>query len=259
MTLPSGSALDTKVLAELKTAHEGAQWLKTDESVRAAIPSIAAQFVTVFPDFRCDFTVYTTVSFGALDGAGRIVAGRPALVLGVDAISSFETPSQLPVFVTHEFFHRYHFQVAGFSDDLAERDLIWRSLWAEGLATYVSAKLNPSNSLGDALLLPRDLEARAQPYLPIMAAELLASLDRSDAGTFFKFFGYRDQAAERAGWPSRSGYYLGYLIAENLGRTHSLAELAHLKGPTLRAEIERTLSALAEPRLRQGSLLMNPY
>ena len=82
-------------------------------------------------------------------------------MLGVDTIAQFETPASLPVFLSHELFHRYHFQAAGFSDDLAERDLIWRSLWAEGLATYVSARLNPSNPLSDALIVPRRTSRRA--------------------------------------------------------------------------------------------------
>jgi hypothetical protein len=75
-----------------------------------------------------------------MDGAGRDVGGRPSLVFGVDTIAQFWMPQTLPIFLSHELFHRYHFQAAGFSDDLAERDLIWRSLWAEGLATYVSAR-----------------------------------------------------------------------------------------------------------------------
>ena len=206
---------------------------------------VAGRFRHAFPDFRCNFPIYVTETFGAMDGAGRVVAGRPALVLGVDTIANFETSKSLPVFLSHELFHRYNFQAAGFSDDLSERDLIWRSLWAEGLATYVSARLNPSSPLRDALIFPRDLEARARPFVPQMAAVLLAAADRVDGATFTKFFEVQSPEAQRLGWPPRSGYYVGYLIAQDLGRQRTLLELAHMKGPLLRAEIRSALERLS--------------
>jgi hypothetical protein len=221
------------------------EWRTLDAALRRAIPDVADGFGHVFSDFRCDFPIYVTATFGNLDGAGRVVAGHPALVLGVDTIAEFETATQLPVFLSHELFHRYHSQSAGFSDDLAERDLIWRLLWAEGLATYVSARLHPSNPLRDALILPQDLDARAKPFLPQMAAELLTAADRVDPATFGRFFVGRSPEAERLGWPPRAGYYVGYLVAQDLGRRRDLAQLAHMRGPALRAEIGRSLERLA--------------
>jgi hypothetical protein len=248
MPLPSGPELDALALKAMKREREHPQWRGFDAELGHSFEAVARRFTDTFPDFRCDFTVYKTETFGFMDGAGRDVGGRPSLVFGVDTIAQYWTPAALPVFLSHELFHRYHFQVAGFSDDLAERDLIWRSLWAEGLATYASARLNPANPLGDALIMPRDLDAQARPFVPQMAAELLAAADTVDAKTFGKFFVGGSQQAKRLGWPSRSGYYLGYLVAEDLGRRHSLAELAHMKGPALRAEIGEALARLSKPQ-----------
>jgi hypothetical protein len=238
-----GPQLDAKALATMRQARMHPEWREAEQALSRAVPEYAKRFITVFPDFRCNFPINLTATFGVLDGAGRMVGGRPSMVIGVDTVS-LEPIVQLPIFFTHELFHRYHYQAAGFSDDLSEKAAIWTALWAEGLATYVSAKLNPANSLADVLVLPRDLEARSRPVLPKMAAELAEALDRVDAKIYGKFFQYGDQEAERAGWPSRSGYYIGYLVAQDLGRRHTLAELAHLKGPALRAEIAEALGRL---------------
>lgn len=246
MSLPAGAALDARALKAMAKVRAHPEWRAFDAELAQSFRRVAARFAGAFPDFRCDFPVYETETFGFMDGAGRDVGGRPSLVLGVDTIAGFWTPEALPVFLSHELFHRYHFQAAGFSDDLAERDLIWRALWAEGLATYVSARLNPSNPLSDALIVPKDLEARARPFTKQMAAELLAAADTVDAKTFAKFFMGGDAEAERLGWPSRSGYYIGYRVAQDLGRRHSLDELAHMKGPELRAAIGEALRRLSD-------------
>jgi hypothetical protein len=44
-----------------------------------------------------------------------------------------DTPA-LRILIDHELFHRYHYQVAKFSDDNAKREVISKTLWAEGLA-----------------------------------------------------------------------------------------------------------------------------
>jgi hypothetical protein len=236
---------DARALKAMAAVRAHPEWGAFDAALQPALEHVAKRFRRAFPDFRCDFPVYVTETFGAMDGAGRVVAGHPALVLGVDSIAEFETSVSLPVFLSHELFHRYHFQTAGFSDDLGERDLLWRSLWAEGLATYVSALLNPSNSLSDALIFPRDLEAQAKPFVPEMASDLLAAADRVDPATFAEFFEVESLEAKRLGWPARSGYYIGFLVAQDLGRRQSLSTLAHMQGPALRAEIGRSLERLA--------------
>jgi hypothetical protein len=243
----SGPKLDELALPALRVARTDALQRRRHDTLLSSVPQMSARFANTFPDFRCDFPIYLAPTFGRMDGAGRQVAGRPSLILGVDTIARFETDEQLPVFLAHEMFHRYHFAVAGFSDDLADRDVIWRTLWAEGLATYVSARLNPDRPLADALLLPRDLEARATPLVPVLARELLPNLDRTDSRVFGRYFLYGDAEAERLGRPPRSGYYLGYLVAQRLGAHRSLAQLAHLKGPRLRREIGAALVALGSP------------
>jgi hypothetical protein len=219
-----------------------------DAALQHGLATSADRFAQTLPDFRCDFVLYVAPTFGQMDGAGRVVNGKPALVFGPDVIAGYQTPGQLPVFIAHELFHRYHFAAAGFSDDLAERELLWRTLWAEGLATYASARLNPDRPLADAMLLPRDLAERAAPLVPTLAREISVKLDVVDAATFARFFEGGDASARARGWPARSGYYLGYLVAESLAQRYTLPELAHLQGPALRREIGAVLTSLAAGR-----------
>jgi uncharacterized protein YjaZ len=184
-------------------------------------------------------------SLGRLDGAGRLVDGDPALVLGVDQIEQEGELLSLPVFLAHELFHRYHSQAAGFSDDPGERQAIWRVLWAEGLATYASYRLTPGASLEEALVAPRDLAARSRPLLTPIARDLLAHLDQVDHDTYTTYFTYGDPQVTARGLPWRSGYYVGFLVAQDLARSHTLTELAALRGPRLEAEIRESLSGLA--------------
>ncbi len=162
-----------------------------------------------------------------------MVDGRPSLILGVDVIYG-EKPEFLGILIHHELFHRYHFQVAGFSDDHAEHEVLWKGLWAEGLATYVSMKLNPPASLQDALGAPEDLVKRSQPMLSDLVGELVPNLDRIDPELFSKFFSYRGPEAHP---PSRVGYYIGALVAQRMAKRHSLVGLAHMPANRVRKEL----------------------
>ena len=46
--------------------------------------------------------------------------------------------------------------------------------------------------------------------------------------------------------PPRSGYYVGLLIARELGESHNLQQLAEMNGESLRVTIRRTLQKVAQ-------------
>ena len=206
-----------------------------------------------FGDFRCDFPIYFTDSLGQLDGAGRFVAGRPALVFGIGVLEREQSEISLPVLVSHEFFHRYHSQAAGFSDDLAERQPLWRSLWAEGLATYVSRLVTPGATAGAALMLPRDLEQKAAPMERQLALDFVAHMDETDTAIYTTYFTYGNAEVTARGMPWRSGYYIGYRVAQGLAGKHSLRELVHLSGQPLHDEIKTQLRAMASADQRAAA------
>ena len=203
-------------------------WSTAFATGEKSLPTCIARFKEIFPDFAPSFPIYLVVSLGQLDGAGRIIDGQPSLVLGVDNITAEFSPAAMPIFLDHELFHRYHYQVAGFSDDNGSREIIWRALWAEGLATYVSMSLNPPATLQAALFVPEDLVQRAHPILPSLIAEIAPKLDEVDPQFFAKFFLFHPSTAAM---PSRSGYYIGAVVAEKLAKQKSMFGLARLASP----------------------------
>jgi len=244
--LKPGPHLDDAIHAALKGAREDATRDQLLLRLRAAIDDASKAF-EVFPDFRCDFPVYLADTLGQLDGAGREVDGRRALVLGIGNLAAEQASLPLAILMSHEMFHRYHYQAAGYSDDLNERQPIWQALWVEGLATYASQVLAPGTTLSDALA-DGELAQRAAPLLPSLAGDLLAHMDETNVAVFDRYFSYGDEDVQRRGLPWRSGYYVGYVVAKELARRHTLAALAHLKGARLHDKVADELRRLARTR-----------
>jgi hypothetical protein len=244
LDLSAGQNMDTLILASLASARRSRTRAALILRLRQLVEQIQASFEQL-DGFRCDFPIYLTDSLGQFDGAGRIVAGQRSLVLGVDVLDAEQDHISLPVLLAHEMFHRYHFMASGFSDDAADRQLLWRTFWAEGLATYASRALTPGATVDDALMLPTDLAERAAPLTPKIAADLLLHLDEVNPDVYRTYFTYGNRAVAARGLPWRSGYYLGYLVAARLARRHSLGELAHMPPRRVHALLRNALRAIA--------------
>jgi hypothetical protein len=243
--LNEGARRDAAILSSLAAARKSRTRAELVQRLRAQIDRSSKSFA-VFRDFRCDFPIYLADTLGQLDGAGRRVDGRAALVFGIGNLELEQSSISLRALVTHELFHRYHFQAAGFSDDLAARQPIWQVLWVEGLATYASQVLNPGVSTREALVLPIDLEQRAAPMIQAIATDLLQHLDEVNSHVFASYFTFGSGEVTPRGLPWRCGYYVGYVVAQRLAQRHSLVELAHLKGPSLHREISVVLQRLSQ-------------
>jgi hypothetical protein len=243
LNVAPGPAMDRLILRSLASARADPPGPQFVTDLRGDIARGLARFRRL-PGFQCGFDIYLADTLGAMDGAGRVVDGRPALVLGVGALQAEQKSISLEVLINHELFHRYHFEAGGFSDDPADRQAIWRALWAEGLATYASKVLTPGATTGEALMLPKDLEARAAPLTPQIAATLLGAADRIDPDVFRTYFTSGNVEVARRGLPWRSGYYIGYLVAERLAHRFSLAQLAHLRGEEAHRLVLETLRQL---------------
>jgi uncharacterized protein YjaZ len=180
-------------------------------------------------------------SLGGFDGATRTVKGRTALLFGVDMIAYiYGTDANPEPFFHHELFHLYHAQFKGAGSGV--KASLLSSLWREGLATYVAQELNPQ-AIGVAIFgLPRSTPTLAQGRLSALARELRDNLDSDSAQDYARFF---TGAREDAPVPARSGYYVGYLVAKELAKRHTMAELARAPIAQLRPEIEAALDAMA--------------
>lgn len=202
--------------------------------------AVEQNFLQAFPDFHDSrVRIYLMLSLFRFDGKVPSDNLR-LLLLGIDGIAKFHGPSaRLSVILSHELFHLYHFQVNPMPADPDELPL-YRQIWQEGLATYVSQRLNPDSSLADVLLDPR-LAEEGPRFVPTVARQLLTQLEARDDATTAVYLSYRRGTEV----PARMGYLIGYEVAKNLGETKSLHELALLRGQILLHVMTRELNRLA--------------
>ncbi|HEY6482035.1 MAG TPA: hypothetical protein VIY54_00755 [Steroidobacteraceae bacterium] len=209
------------------------------------VTPIMQNFARWFADYRCDFTFYIAPSFGRMDGSAAFIQGEHRIIFAPDVIPRYHRVADLKVLIDHETFHVYHHQVTGtYGASAAAVPTILQALWSEGLATFVSWRMNPGVSLDTALLQP-GIPAGARPHLPEIARALLARLDDADEPLYARYF---EAGKQPAGYPPRAGYYVGVLIVQALSSRYTLAQLAHLHGPALRAEVVARLEKMAGHR-----------
>lgn len=212
-------------------------------SLPASLPAIEQRFRGEFPDFAFDGDIYFINAIGAFDGATRSVNGRRSLLFGLDVICAIHGDEAAiePLF-DHELFHLYHEQhfSIGSGD---ERPPLWSALWREGLATCVAQRMNRDASGIQIFGLPESTPSRVDERRAQLANDFLARMDSTTEDDYAAFFVGNSPASNP---PNRAGYYLGYLVAERIGRAMKLEALAKLPAATVRARIEAELRAMAK-------------
>jgi hypothetical protein len=198
---------------------------------------VQQRFLQQFPDFACNADIVFGISLGRFDGAMIPGKTRSALLFGIDMISRLQTERTLPVLFDHELFHLYHrqFQAASYALDPMP---VWWGSWSEGLAAWVSGQMNPDASVAELFAAPANLPDLIAPQRARTAKLVLDNLDAT-GDQYRKLFTANESVP---GYPPRAGYYFGYLLAAELGRTHTPAELARL-GPV---EVRQALTAFLE-------------
>ncbi|MEH6418145.1 hypothetical protein [Pseudomonas sp. CGJS7] len=199
-------------------------------------------FQREFPDFQRERApIYLMPSLLMFDGHLRPWRGKLPLFVGIDGIVRYHgADANLSVFLDHESFHLYHGQ---HQPELVMDDTppIYGSLWMEGLATYVSERLNPDASRLRVLLDDQKLAAVDDAGVRPLAAKLLAVLDSRAEDDANRFFGAGYKGPE----PARSGYLVGLTVAREIGRERTLAELAKIPMPQVRELLQQRLRDLA--------------
>jgi hypothetical protein len=246
VSLPSGVKWEALVARDRGYADSHAEAIRQAGAylLANAAPTMR-EFAQTFPDFLCDFSFYIAPSFGQMDGSAAFVDGQHRIIFAPDVTPRYHTLPELKVLVDHETFHIYHHQATsrfGASADAVPGVL--EALWSEGLATFVSWRMNPAASI-DTVLLQPGIPAGAKPHLAEIAAALLAHLDEKDEPTYRRYF---EAGGQPEGYPPRAGYYVGLLIADELSARYSLQQLARLDGEVLHASVRGSLQRLAATR-----------
>lgn len=213
------------------------RYLATTASFAADMESARRSFVAAFPDARPVGDIYFVHSLNRMDGGTREYDGHTFFIFGADVMATMHAPGQARPFFHHEIFHFYHHNY------FPECDAVWCSLWAEGLAVYVAEQLNPGiDDEGLMLTVPRPIRPEVDANLQRAVCEVARRLDSESIDDYRPlFFGN----GNLDGLPPRMGYYIGYLVAKEAGRTHSVQQLAHMSTAEARPVINSALASLA--------------
>jgi hypothetical protein len=196
-------------------------------------------FNASFPHYQNTTPITLVHSLGEMDGGPRELNGKVHLVFGADMMAELNPDGNAAPLFHHELFHIMHQQ--NFS---CETQPVWAALWGEGLAVYASQVLNPRANEKELLLdSPQGMAEATRAKLPAAWAHALSVLDNTDDKVALEMF---TMSGKDATLPVRRGYYLGYLVANEAGKTRSLAELAALDCKQARALVTDTVRKLTK-------------
>ncbi len=214
-----------------------AAYLATVTQFDADLPRYSASFQAAFPDF-VPIPTYFLHSLGEMDGGTREFAGVPVVVFGADMMTRLHTGHDQGALFHHELFHTYH-RLASVECPQAG---MWQPLWREGLAVHVSQVLNPRATEQEMLLdFPAGSLALTKTQLPAAWAQLARVLDDGDEALYGPLF---STSKDDSDLPPRRGYYLGYLVARELGKTRDIHALAALDCGAAHRLVVETVQAL---------------
>lgn len=214
------------------------RYARTAAAFAAMLAPARDDFARHFPDLAPIGDVHLVHSLGEMDGGLRTIGGRRYFVFGADVMAQLYAPGDERPFFQHELFHIYHRQFFG------ECPAVWCALWAEGLAVYVSERLNPGASDAQmGLTVPRPIRPEVDADRARAVCAVRARFDSEKPDDYAPlFYG----ASHLPGLPPRFAYYVGYLVAREAARARSLQELAHLTAEEARPVAAAALAALAE-------------
>lgn len=235
----SEAEYDERLLAGLKAYPEKRPGIDrvSREFTRLMAPS-RESFEKMFGRMTGYPDVYLVNSIGEFDGGTRTLGGVEHLMFGADMIDKLYQTIPVQPFFHHELFHLYHGRRYDGCDTIA------CALWNEGLATHVAAQLNPGAS--DAALLltfPVPLRDAVERDRPAAICSVVAKLNSTEGDDYAPLFQGRPQPG--AAFPPRYGYFVGYLVAQDIGKTGTLKQLAELKAAEVRPLIENSLRSMA--------------
>jgi len=205
----------------------------------ASLDQHLATFHSAFPEYQNTTPITLVHSLGEMDGGPRELNGKVHLVFGADVMAATNPTGNAAPLFHHELFHLLHRQKFA-----CDTDGMWEPLWGEGLAVYVSEVINPGASEQELLLdAPKGMAANTRAALPAAWKQMQASLDSTDEALAGELF---TMSAKGSALPVRRGYYLGYLVAKEAGKTRDLATLAALDCKQVRVLVGEIVGKLAK-------------
>jgi len=229
---------DFRILTQLKTYPERrAETLAVSRQFNLLFGPARQRFEAAFGPVKSRQPVFLIDSMGELDGGTRELNGKYTMLFGADVIAEFHAGRSLDAFFYHELFHLYH------EPQLGGCMVLWCSLWAEGLATYASSRLDPAAGDDELVLnLPKPIRPAVEADRTKAICAVSSRLTSTNYDDFSALFQGDDQLP---GLPSRMGYYIGYLVARDIGRTHNLQQMAKMSLIEAKPLIDASLARMA--------------
>jgi hypothetical protein len=199
-----------------------------------------SRFLKTFPDMRWSGDIYVMASGYCFNGRSQMIQGRSALLFGVDATVALGQKDLIPV-MQHELFHRYHHQFFDF--EASSGYPLWTVLWAEGMATFVSERLNPSASELDLGQVPLGMVRQVDDRRGRLAADFLRRFESTaekDATLYFNDINSKDAFV-----PARAGYELGALVVRDLSKQYPIQTMAHWSQAEVKPRVHAALERIS--------------
>lgn len=198
------------------------------EHLRDRVPAVAANVIKNLPGMSTDrIQIYFMPSFLHFNGQTHDIGDGIGVLFGVDGMVKYGSSDEnLGVDVAHELFHIYQFEMhPGYHTDEAT---LWQAVWGEGSAAYASQVLTPGATMTDAL--DSSLASANAAQIEALACGIKGKWSSRDADDMAA---YLDAGSHPPALPPRGGYLIGYLVARDLARTHTVAELGKYDLSTL--------------------------
>jgi hypothetical protein len=208
-----------------------------NQGIEERIQTVVAEFKKHLPGFSPQTDFFVTISF-SFRGKAVTVGGRDVLAVGLEFFENPDSP-QFEITLAHELFHLYHFQFFSAGGGL------YRSLWAEGLATYASAVVVPGHRQSTYLGFTGQKMNQCYDLLPLLAADLRKHMGENDHRLQRLYFGAEPNNTKV---PPEAGYYVGLLIIQNLANKIPLDDMARMPAKQVFGLLEKELAQLEQQR-----------
>jgi hypothetical protein len=208
---------------------------------RVELPPAIFKFKEMFPDFSIANEINIVHSLGELNGGTRQIKGKTRFYIGIDVIAKFHSWQDQTAFFHHELFHLYHMQK---NPDVYSSDSVALALWKEGLATWVSKKLNQHASPAELMLeIPPNLYSECLRNKKVLAESLKQDLSKIDLETYKKYF---LMSGGSTVIPKRAGYCIGFLAVEDVSKNLSVDQMVNAKPSVIEQLLANSLSRLSD-------------
>jgi hypothetical protein len=216
---------------------------------RAGIQKVSRDFAGLVGPAQREFearfgpmTGYPSVllvhSLGEFDGGTRKLADGMHLMFGAEMIDLLYQDKPIKPFVQHELFHLLHGRT------FADCDAVYCNLWQEGLATYVAATLNPNaDHAALGMTIPAPIRPAVEANRAAAICEVRKRIHSNKPDDYAPLF-YGSKKLH--GFPARMGYYIGYLVAQGIGKGRDLKQLAAMQPAEVRPLVIQSLDRMAD-------------